>query len=132
MVTDQGFEPLVKTSGKSGLQVHIPLTQSMSYDDTRTFMQAVASVLVDQYPRFFTTERLKKNRGNRLYIDYVQHAPGKTIIAPYSPRGTIDATVATPLFWDEVHESLDPRAFTINTVPQRVIEKGCPFHSNDS
>lgn len=128
MVAYQGFIPFVKTSGKTGLQIHIPLEEkSMSFDQTRTFMEAVANILVERYPESFTTERLIKNRGKRLYIDYVQHAPGKTIIAPYSLRATNEATVATPLYWDEVNEKLNPKDYTIKTVPPRLIEMGCPF-----
>ncbi|GEL77114.1 DNA ligase D [Tenuibacillus multivorans] len=128
MVEHQGYTPYVKTSGRTGLQVHIPLEpKSMSFDDTREFMEAVANVLVEKYPDSFTIERLKKNRGNRLYVDYIQHAPGKTIVAPYSPRATKEATVATPLYWDEVNEQLDPRDFTIKNIPNRLKEKGCPF-----
>ncbi|GGM26425.1 bifunctional non-homologous end joining protein LigD [Paraliobacillus quinghaiensis] len=129
MVEHQGFIPFVKTSGKTGLQIHIPLEQeSMTFDRTREFMEAVAKILVEKYPDSFTIERLKKNRGKRLYIDYVQHAPGKTIVAAYSPRATKEATVATPLYWDEVNEQLDPKAFTIKTIPTRLIEKGCPLY----
>lgn len=128
MIEHQGFIPFVKTSGRTGLQVHIPLQpKSMTFDETRVFMETVANVLVDNYPELFTIERLKKNRGNRLYIDYVQHAPGKTIIAPYSPRATNEATIATPLYWNEVNEQLNPKAFTIKTIPKRLIEMGCPW-----
>lgn len=130
MVEDRGLTPFVKTSGKTGLQIHIPLgKKQMSFEETRNFMKAVAEVLTEHYPEHFTTERLKKKRGNRLYIDYIQHAEGKTIIAPYSTRATKEATIATPLFWKEVNDQLNPRDFTIKTVPQRIIEKGCPFSS---
>ncbi|SEP86245.1 DNA ligase D [Piscibacillus halophilus] len=128
MCEHKGFVPFVKTSGKTGLQVHIPLEpKSMTFEKTREFMEAVAKVLVEKYPSEFTIERLKKNRGNRLYVDYIQHAPGKTIVAPYSTRATEEATVATPLYWHEVNEQLDPDMYTIKTVPKRLIELGCPF-----
>ena len=71
--------------------------------------------------------RLKKNRQGRLYIDYVQHGKDKTIIAPYSPRSTNEASVATPLFWEEVTEELRPEQFTIANVIERVQTLGCPF-----
>ncbi|MGM8214621.1 DNA ligase D [Bacillaceae bacterium W0354] len=130
MCEAKGFHVFIKTSGRTGLQLHIPLHDyDMTFDDTREFMEAVAKVLVQKYPKSFTIERLKKNRGQKLYIDYVQHASGKTIIAPYSPRATKDTTVATPLFWDEVNEHLDPRTFTIHNVPERVRTLGCPFFS---
>ncbi|QHE53921.1 DNA ligase D [Pontibacillus sp. HMF3514] len=118
----------VKTSGGKGMQIHIPIPKDrLTYDETRAFTEKLATLLVKQEPSMFTIERLKKNRGNRLYIDYVQHAEGKTIIAPYSPRGREHATVATPLYWDEVTESLSPTDFTIENVLKRVENHGCPF-----
>jgi bifunctional non-homologous end joining protein LigD len=119
---------LIKTSGNKGLQIHIPLPKnSLSFEETRIFTEAVANLLISYHPELFTIERLKKNRGNRLYIDYVQHAEGKTIIAPYSPRAREEGTVATPLFWEEVKEGLLPIRFTIDNVVKRVEFKGCPW-----
>lgn len=120
----------IKTSGNKGLQVYIPIPEgSLSYEETALFTQALALLLEKKHPDQFTTERLKKNRNNRLYIDYVQHGKDKTLIAPYSPRRTEWATVSTPLFWDEVNEKLSPKAFTVHNVVDRVKEKGCPFAS---
>src|SRR5699024_12814100 len=93
----------VKTSGNKGLQIHIPIPEgSMTYKETALFTQAIAWTVEDAYPHLFTTERLKKNRQGRLYIDYVQHGKDKTLIAPYSTNKTIEATVATPLYWKKV------------------------------
>lgn len=118
----------VKTSGNKGLQIHIPITkETLTYHDTALFTQAIAFTIEKQYPHLFTTERLKKNRQGRLYIDYVQHGKDKTIIAPYSPRSTNEASVATPLFWEEVTEELRPEQFTIANVIERVQTLGCPF-----
>lgn len=118
----------VKTSGSKGLQIHIPLPPGkMTYNDTAIFTEAIATTLVQEHPQLFTIERLKKNRHNRLYIDYVQHGKGKTIIAPYSPRKTKSGTVATPLFWHELTEELTPNVFTIQNVVDRVQTLGCPF-----
>lgn len=118
----------VKTSGNKGIQVHIPIPKdSLTYDQTGTFTQAIAWTMEKEYPELFTTERLKKNRNERMYIDYVQHAKDKTIINAYSPRKTTDATVSTPLFWEEVKEGLKPDMFTVNNVVKRVQTLGCPF-----
>ncbi|WP_442594121.1 DNA ligase D [Neobacillus sp. D3-1R] len=120
----------IKTSGSKGLQVHIPLPNDLySYEDTRLFTEFVANFLVSKEPDLFTIERMKKNRGTRLYVDYVQHAEGKTIIAPYSARGREEATISTPLFWDEVDESLHIEQFTLHIIMERIKKHGCPFQN---
>lgn len=120
----------IKTSGSKGLQVYIPLPDNeYTYDDTRLFTTFIAHYLITKDPESFTIERLKKNRGNRLYVDYIQHAEGKTIIAPYSPRGKEQATVAAPLYWEEISPSLHIGDFTIMNMIKRLKEKGDPFHT---
>lgn len=118
----------VKTSGGKGLQLYIPIPENMfSYEDTRLFTEFVCRFLCEQEPQWFTTERLKKNRHNKLYLDYIQHDAGKTIIAPYSPRGNEQGLIATPLYWDEVNDSLKPDLFSISAVLDRIKRKGNPF-----
>lgn len=124
-----GLKSFPKLSGNKGLQIHIPLSKdSLSYDDTRIFTAFIADFLVTSFPEHFTVERMKKNRGNRLYVDYIQHAEGKTIIAPYSLRGNKEgAYIAAPLFWEEVTDTLAVNQFTIEYVLERVRIHGCPF-----
>ncbi|CAG9620525.1 Bifunctional non-homologous end joining protein LigD [Sutcliffiella rhizosphaerae] len=118
----------VKTSGRKGLQIYIPLPEKQfSYDDTRIFTEFIASYLVSKEPSLFTVERLKKNRGNKVYIDFMQHGEGKTIIAPYSLRGNDLPTVATPLLWEEVKEDLSPDKYTIFSVIERIKHVKDPF-----
>lgn len=122
------LESFVKISGNKGLQVYIPLPDGQfSWEDTRLFTEFMAAYFVSKSPEHFTIERMKKKRGGKLYVDFVQHAEGKTIIAPYSMRGHEDALVAAPLFWKEVNASLSPDHFTIETVLSRVDRYGCPF-----
>ncbi|MGX6444101.1 DNA ligase D [Neobacillus sp. K501] len=118
----------IKTSGNKGLQIYLPLPEGeFTYDDTRLFTSFIAEYLISQDPVSFTTERLKKNRGNKLYVDYVQHGEGKTIVAPYSMRGNEHGGVATPLNWEEVHEKLEPKVFTMANALQRLQSHGDPF-----
>ncbi|WP_243298498.1 DNA ligase D [Bacillus litorisediminis] len=121
----------IKTSGNKGLQVYIPLPRTYSYDDTAIFMEFLARSVLLGHEDIFTIERLKKNRGNRLYLDYIQHGKGKTIVAPYSVRGNEEGLVATPLFWDEVNQDLTPKAFTMDVVRKRIRHLGCPFWKFD-
>lgn len=118
----------VKTSGGKGLQVYIPLPpNTFTYEQTRIFTTFVCDILIAQAPDRFTTERLKKNRGKRLYLDDVQYQAGKTIIAPYSPRIQPSATIAAPLYWEELNHSLSPTQFTLTTVLKRIESIGDPF-----
>lgn len=130
ILDDLNLVSFAKTSGNKGIQVYIPIREgSMTYDETGIFTEAVARTLERAYPNDFTTERLKKNRNGRLYIDYVQHGQDKTLIAPYSPRMTEEGTVSMPLNWHEVHEDLKPTTFTIGNAVERIREIGCPFES---
>ncbi|MFS0574843.1 DNA ligase D [Sporosarcina sp. 179-K 3D1 HS] len=122
------LDSFIKTSGGKGLQVYIPIPHNrFSYDETRVFTKFVCDFLCEQEPGWFTTERLKKKRGNKLYLDYVQHHEGKTIVAPYSPRGNDLGLVATPLRWEEVTSSLKPAFFPIPAVLERMKKGGNPF-----
>ncbi|GER74540.1 DNA ligase D [Weizmannia acidilactici] len=123
-----GFESFVKISGNKGLQIYIPLQEGrFTWKDTRIFTEFMASYLIAKAPESFTVERMKKKRGGKLYVDFIQHAEGKTIIAPYSMRGHEDALVSAPLRWEEVSEKLFPELFTMEAVLNRVKKFGCPF-----
>ncbi|WP_181349323.1 DNA ligase D [Thalassobacillus sp. CUG 92003] len=125
-----GLASFLKTSGNKGLQVYIPLPEhTVTFAETATFNHILADTLVRYEPELFTIERLKKNREERLYIDYLQHAEGKTIIAPYSPRGNTEAGVATPVYWQELESLHSAKQFTMNSVIKRIREHGCPFAS---
>jgi bifunctional non-homologous end joining protein LigD len=121
------LQSFVKTSGNKGLQIYIPLPPGFSWKDTGLFTEFIAHYLVSNHPADFTIERMKKNRKGRLYVDYIQHGEGKTIIAPYSLRGNDKALVAAPLWWHEVREGLNPEEFTMEEVLKRHIRFGCPF-----
>lgn len=118
-----------KVSGSKGIQIHLPIKRnSLTYEETRIFTSFIANYLIEKFPDDFTIERLKKNRGSRLYIDYVQHARGKTIICPYSARGREGATVATPLYWDEITDHLKMETFNIPFVLNRLSTTTCPMN----
>ncbi|PFO04841.1 DNA ligase D [Bacillus sp. AFS076308] len=118
----------IKTSGNKGLQIYLPLPENVySYDDTRLFTSFIAEYLISRAPDSFTIERMKKNRGNRLYVDYVQHSEGKTIVAPYSMRGNEHGGVATPLYWEEVNDKLKPVSFNMENALKRIRSQGDPF-----
>lgn len=117
-----------KLSGSKGLQIHIPIFRnSLTYEETRIFTSFIANYLVEKFPDDFTIERMKKNRGSRLYIDFIQHAEGKTIICPYSTRGKEQATVAAPLYWEEINENLHIETYNIPFILDRLSKGDCPM-----
>ena len=117
----------VKTSGATGLQLYIPLKGRHSFEQTRRVSQFIARYLEEKHPRIITLERLKKNRGDKVYFDYLQHWRGKSLIAPYSPRARPQATVSTPLEWNELKPGLSPERFTLRGIHRRLAETGDLF-----
>ncbi|HEX9104167.1 MAG TPA: non-homologous end-joining DNA ligase, partial [Polyangia bacterium] len=117
---------VVKTTGKRGLHVLVPLLPGHTHEDAVEFALkiggAVASVLQEA-----TLERSLAKRKGRLYLDCLQNGYGKTIVAPYSPRASDGAPVSAPLKWSEVDASLDVGAFTIATMPERLRALGDLF-----
>jgi bifunctional non-homologous end joining protein LigD len=113
-----------KTSGQTGLHVLIPLGPGKSFDTASVLAELLGRMLVEKYPEIATMERVVARRGAKVYVDTGQTGTTRAIVAPYSVRATPGATVSTPLAWDEVNSRLDPRAFTIKTVPERIAKKG--------
>jgi bifunctional non-homologous end joining protein LigD len=113
-----------KTSGATGVQIFVPIQHGYTFEQLRSIGLFVANFAVQKHPRLFTIERMKKDRGSLIYIDYLQHWYGKTLSAPYTPRARRDATVSTPLLWEEVARRCDPREFTLLNIGQRLQEKG--------
>jgi bifunctional non-homologous end joining protein LigD len=104
----------------------VPVERRSTYDDTRQFAEIVAGALARTHRGLVTTEWSKARRRGVL-IDSNQNGEGKTIASVYSVRPHAGAPVSTPLRWDEVNEKLDPGAFTMDVVRQRVVEHGDLF-----
>ncbi len=121
------LDGVIKTSGASGLQIYVPIEPHYRYEETRKVNQFIARYLAEQHPNLITLERMVKNRGDKVYFDYLQHWRNKTLIAPYSPRATPEATVSTPLTWEEVNDSLSPKQWTLKTVFDRLEKRGDLF-----
>lgn len=114
-----------KTSGSSGLHIYIPLPPGTSYESGMLFCQIVATIVASRHPNVATVERTVRARPRgTVYVDYLQNILGKTLATAYSARASEFAGVSAPLTWEEVHEDIDPKAFTIVTAPARFREVG--------
>ncbi len=109
-----------KTSGATGLHVLIPLGGKCTYAQSRQLAEVLARVVATELEEVCTIARAVAKREGRVYLDYLQNGYGKLLVAPLSVRARPGATVSTPLRWDEVTAGLDPRDFTIKSVPDRL------------
>jgi bifunctional non-homologous end joining protein LigD len=121
-----GLVSFPKTSGSEGIHVLVPIDRRSTYTDTRRFAEVVAGAIARAHPRLATTEWTRAKRRGVL-IDANQNGEGKTIASVYSVRPKAGAPVSTPLRWEEVNESLDPGAFTMDAVLDRVNAEGDLF-----
>jgi bifunctional non-homologous end joining protein LigD len=126
LLDEIGLESFPKTSGGKGFHVLVPLDRRSTYNDTRGFAEHVAGVIAAAYPKLATTAWAKAKRKGVL-IDANQNGMGKTIASVYSVRPHPGAPVSTPLAWDEVDTSIDPAAFTMGAVLERVARHGDLF-----
>ena len=115
-----------KTSGATGLHIVIPI-EPTPFDVVQRFLTKVCMMVEKADPEHFTTQRIINKRGDKVYLDAVQNARGKTIPSPYSVRPTPQATVSTPITWEEVESSIDPTSFRIDTIDKRINELGDLF-----
>jgi bifunctional non-homologous end joining protein LigD len=121
-----GLESVPKTSGADGMHVLVPIARRHSYAQVRELAEIVARALASSYPDLVTVEWSKAKRRGVL-IDANQNGEGKTIASVYSVRPRAGAPVSTPLRWEEVGERLDPAAFTMEVVLERIGQHGDLF-----
>ncbi len=119
-----GLPCFVKTSGASGLHVLVPLGRQCTYEQSRSFGELLARVLCEGDPEIATVTRAVGARGGKVYVDYLQNGHGRLLAGMYSVRPLPGAPVSTPLDWSEVGPALDPRAFTIRSLPERLRARG--------
>jgi bifunctional non-homologous end joining protein LigD len=120
-----GLHAVPKTSGASGIHIVLPLPPGVPNDGARIVAELVATAVANRYPKIATIERWVKQRpAGAVYVDFLQNIRGKTVAGVYSVRAQPTATVSTPLAWEEIREGLDPKAFTMDAVIERVDRVG--------
>jgi bifunctional non-homologous end joining protein LigD len=121
---EAGLPNYVKTTGKTGLHVLLPLGRQFTYEQSRTIGELLARLVIRELGEIATVTRHVTKRGDKVYLDYLQNRHGQTIVAPFSVRPLPGATISMPLQWDEVNQSLDSKAFTIRTAIERMERLG--------
>jgi bifunctional non-homologous end joining protein LigD len=107
VLEDLGLECVVKTSGSKGLQLYLPLNTPTTYGRTAGFSRTVAQALESSEPRKVVSAQRKDLRRGKVLVDWSQNSRHKTTVCAYSLRATDDATVSTPLKWEEVEEAVE-------------------------
>jgi DNA primase len=124
ILDELGITGWPKTSGGNGLHIYVRIEPRWGFADVRRAAHAFAREVERRAPDEVTTTWWRKDRDpTALFVDYNQNARDHTIASAYSVRGVPEATVSTPIAWDEI-DGVDPRAFTIATVPARFAELG--------
>ena len=113
----------VKTSGKTGLHVFIPIMRQLDFHGTHSAAETLSKFMQQQYPGRITTDWAVEKRAGKVFLDYNQNVRGKTLASIYSARPGPQAGVSVPLRWDEL-TGVYPTDFTILTVPDRLAAVG--------
>jgi bifunctional non-homologous end joining protein LigD len=123
LLQGMSLEPIVKTSGKTGLHVFVPIRRTLDFDAARHVSELVGRHLMRLHPKDITLEWSVPKRTGKIFMDYNMNVRGKTLNVAYSPRGEPGAPVSMPLAWEEL-ATAHPLDFRITNVPQRLAETG--------
>jgi bifunctional non-homologous end joining protein LigD len=120
-LSDLGLTPFVKTSGKKGLHVVIPIVPEHSFEEARAFVHKIGIELAKESDIVVSEFKDTKKPG-KVFADYLQNSPMRTMVVPYSLRPTPQATVSAPLEWTEIKKSINPSGFNIFSEVERKLD----------
>ncbi|HSU75744.1 MAG TPA: DNA ligase D [Burkholderiales bacterium] len=123
LLNGMGLEPIVKTSGKTGLHVFLPIRRTIDFDAARQVSEFVGRHLMRLHPKDITLEWSVPKRTGKIFMDYNMNVRGKTLNVAYSPRGAAGAPVSMPLTWEELARA-HPLDFRITNAAVRLAETG--------
>src|ERR671934_1702069 len=130
LLDELGIVGYPKTTGNRGLHVYVRLAPRWDSYAVRAAAVAVARELERRCPDTITAAWWREERGARIFVDYNQNAPHKTVFGAWAVRARAGGQVSTPLRWEEV-DDVDPDELTLVSVPQRLERDGDPWAAND-
>jgi len=113
----------VKTTGKTGLHIYVPILRQLTSDEARAACEVIGQHVLQAHPKDITMEWSVDKRTGKIFFDHNQNVRGKTLASIYSPRALPGAPVSMPVAWDEL-DSIYPSDFTILTAPDRIDDVG--------
>ena len=123
LLGEMGLEAIVKTSGKTGLHVFVPIRRTLDFDGARHVSELVGRHLMKLHPKDITLEWSVPRRTGKIFMDYNMNVRGKTLNVAYSPRGVPGAPVSMPLTWEEL-ATAHPLDFRIANAIERLARTG--------
>ena len=117
------LDALVKTSGKTGLHVFVPIRRTIDFDAAREVSELVGRHLMRKHPKDITLEWSVPKRTGKIFMDYNMNVRGKTLNVAYSPRGVPGAPVSMPLGWEELAKA-HPLDFRLTSAAERLARAG--------
>jgi DNA ligase D len=128
LLAEVGISSYAKTTGNRGIHIYVRLASSWDSYAVRAGALAVARELERRAPDLVTAQWWKEERGTRVFVDFNQNAPHKTVFGAWFARPRIGAQVSAPFFWEEI-ATINPDELTIRTVPERLRRDGDPWSS---
>ncbi len=126
LLAELGMEAWIKTSGSRGLHLYIQLEPRWDAYEVRAGAVALARELERRHPDRITAQWWKEERGSRVFVDFNQNAPHKTVFGAWCVRPRVGGQVSTPIRWEDL-ATVVPDELTLATVPARVAELGDPW-----
>jgi DNA ligase D len=126
LLAELGMAGYPKTTGRNGIHIYLLVLPEQDSIVVRQAAVALARELERRRPDLVTAAWWKEERGARVFVDFNQNAPHKTVIGAWTVRPRVGGQVSTPFAWDEL-DALEPEALTIATVPARVAGSGDPW-----
>lgn len=123
LLDELSLKAFVKTSGKTGVHVYVPIVRDIEYDLVREFSKTVGESLLASHPDEVTMEWSVAKRTGKVFFDHNMNARSKSLASIYSPRVAAEASISTPVDWNEL-DNVYPTDFTMRTLPDRVKQIG--------
>jgi bifunctional non-homologous end joining protein LigD len=113
----------LKTTGRTGLHMYIPVVRNLTFEETRAISEAIGKLVLGQHPNDVTMDWAVVKRTGKIFLDHNMNSRGKTLASIYSPRVSAQASVSIPVRWEEL-DKIYPTDFTMNTVIERLDKVG--------
>ncbi len=113
----------IKTSGRTGLHIYLPIKRNLDYDTVRSLSETIGRHVLEQHKSAITMDWSVKKRTGKVFLDHNMNARSKSLASIYSPRVSKEAAVSVPIEWDELSD-IYPTDFNIETLPTILSKRG--------